>query len=913
MPAFSAQPLAGTDVAAFTLALIALMLAVIWIRDRDPGVPWLVAAFGLYAVVALFDERLMPSGAEANRHYVVASAAIHVCLALGLTRYLRIDRARRWPVLLLALPLLAQAAAASLGLHLQRPLASLPLLGVTLAYCVMSAVAARREPGTGLWWLTASLGTVPALALAMVAGGADLVVMRHYAWPLLIAFGVMLLIVSLLRRRQAIAASQRQALRMASFYQALSRTSQAIVRLHDVPSLYREICRICVETGQAGMAYVGMAEAGQLRVVASAGPIDDLLAGIRIDLDPASPYSQGPAATAMREGSHQVCNDLLADARVSPWRDRIRRTGVRCQASLPIRRGGRVEAVLTVYMDQPQFFDAQIVALLDDMVNDLSFTLDRFDLQAAHAAAEREARLGFESFRQVFEAAPVAATILRAGDRRVLRVNAAACDYYGYRADEMVGRSFAELGIGLAEADRLLLYALVEQQGSVRGFQVPLRSRRGEWRDFVLNWERITFEGHDCLLALGVDVTEARAAERAEQARLAAEAASRAKTEFLSRMSHELRTPLNAMLGFAQLMHDDAAKASGERLQERTSLVLDAGRHLLALVDDVLDVSRIEAGQLHLDLRPVSLEEQLDKAMALCGPLALRRGVQLRADYRGLPLRAVRADALRLRQALLNLLSNAVKYNRPGGRVWLAATVEGPDWMRIDVCDDGPGITPEQAEHLFEPFNRLGREHGQVEGTGLGLVLTRQLVELMQGRLEIDSAPGRGTRASMLLRLADAPALQLAALDAAPASQAEPQGVVLYIEDNPVNLLLVQQLLERWPAVRLLQADSGAEGIALAGTHRPGLVLLDMQLPDMDGIAVLQALQQDPATRALRIVVLSASAMEDEVLRARAHGALDYWTKPLDFEAFLAGVRAQLAGDDSTRHHGTPWWASAAG
>jgi CheY-like chemotaxis protein len=367
------------------------------------------------------------------------------------------------------------------------------------------------------------------------------------------------------------------------------------------------------------------------------------------------------------------------------------------------------------------------------------------------------------------------------------------------------------------------------------------------------------------------------------------------------------------MLGFAQLMHDDAAKASGERLQERTSLVLDAGRHLLALVDDVLDVSRIEAGQLHLDLRPVSLDEQLDKAMALCGPLALRRGVQLRADYRGLPLRAVRADALRLRQALLNLLSNAVKYNRPGGRVWLAATGEGPDWMRIDVCDDGPGITPEQAEHLFEPFNRLGREHGQVEGTGLGLVLTRQLVELMQGRLEIDSAPGRGTRASVLLRLADAPALQLAALDAAPASQAEPQGVVLYIEDNPVNLLLVQQLLERWPAVRLLQAESGAEGIALAGTHRPGLVLLDMQLPDMDGIAVLQTLQRDPATRALRIVVLSASAMEDEVLRARAHGARDYWTKPLDFGAFLAGVRAQLAGDDGTHHHGTSWRASAAG
>ena len=710
-----------------------------------------------------------------------------------------------------------------------------------------------------------------------------------------IAAGVVLIVVSLMRRRDAPLDPQARALRMARLYQALSRTNRVIARERDVPTLYREICRVCVETGHACMAYIGVAEGSHFRPVASAGPADELLAGLRIDLDPASAHAQGPASTAMREGRHQICNDFLGEPRTAPWHERGRRIGIRAQASFPFRRGGRVEGVLTVYMDHKDFFDDEIVALLDEMADDVSIGLDNIDLQAARDEAQHEARIGYENFRQVFQAAPVVAVITGLDDRRIVKVNAAACECYGYTAEEMVGHGFAELSIGLSEADRAQLFQQIERDGAVRDFYVPMRVRSGEWRDFIVNGERLQFDGRDCMLTLGADVTEARAAEHAREARITAEAASRAKTEFLSRMSHELRTPLNAMLGFAQLMQADVREPLGERQRQRVDLVVDAGWHLLDLVGDVLDVSRIEAGQVNLELRAVAVGEVLDATTSLSQALALRRGVTLRADYRARDAAAVHADGLRLRQVLLNLLSNAIKYNRPGGTVHVDVVRDGGQ-LAIEIIDDGIGMTAQQLERLFEPFNRLGRERGEVEGTGLGLALSLQLVQLMHGRLEIDSEQQRGTRVRVVLPQDVIPAAEPEpAAPAAAAREADPVGSLLYIEDNLVNVLLVEQLLERWPGVRMAHAEFGRQGIELARSSHPDLVLLDMQLPDMDGIEVLNILREDAATRDLRVVVLSASAMDEDVNSARRHGALDYWTKPLDFDRFLAGVRDHLS------------------
>ncbi|HKX93593.1 MAG TPA: PAS domain S-box protein [Methylibium sp.] len=391
------------------------------------------------------------------------------------------------------------------------------------------------------------------------------------------------------------------------------------------------------------------------------------------------------------------------------------------------------------------------------------------------------------------------------------------------------------------------------------------------------------------------DVTDARRAAAAIEAQRAAEAASRAKTEFLSRMSHELRTPLNAVLGFAQLL-----QGSGEPLSERQRVQIDhirlAGWHLLALISDVLDVSRIEAGALQIAISACDADATAADAIELSRSLAERHGVRLHGPVRPADC-SILADATRWRQILLNVLSNAIKYNRPGGEVSLSLEHRG-DHLAVRVADSGLGMSAEQLGCLFEPFNRLGRQHGGIEGTGIGLTLTRELLLIMKGNIEVHSRVGEGTAVTLMMPVADLRAPQP---DAPAPTAVEDDGVaaevapatVLYIEDNPVNVLIVEQLLSRWPQITLAQADDGASGIALAQRLAPDLILLDMRLPDMNGLDVLQRLKAGPV-RASPVVALSASAMPDEVAAARAAGAIDYWTKPLDFDRFTGELEQLL-------------------
>ncbi len=411
-------------------------------------------------------------------------------------------------------------------------------------------------------------------------------------------------------------------------------------------------------------------------------------------------------------------------------------------------------------------------------------------------------------------------------------------------------------------------------------------------------------EGGEALMTVVLrDVTETRRAAAALEAQRVAEAASLAKTEFLSRMSHELRTPLNAVLGFAQLL-----QASGEPLSERQCAQIEhirmAGWHLLALINDVLDVSRIEAGALQIQAGDVDAYASVDEAMALSRSLAERHGVRLvgptaRADC------SIRVDATRWRQVLLNLLSNATKYNRPGGLIEVTLASDG-ERLQVCVADTGLGMSADQLARLYEPFNRLGRQHGGIEGTGIGLTLTRELLLMMDGRIEVQSTPGEGTRVTVSvprggkLSAAPAAALPLASADCV----TPPRGTVLYIEDNPVNTLIVEQLLARWPKVMLVQAEDGATGVALADQLRPDLVLLDMHLPDMNGLDVLERLRA--RSIAVPVVALSASAMSDEVSAAKTAGAIDYWTKPLDFEMFAQRITHLLGARSAVQCEGLP-------
>ena len=403
------------------------------------------------------------------------------------------------------------------------------------------------------------------------------------------------------------------------------------------------------------------------------------------------------------------------------------------------------------------------------------------------------------------------------------------------------------------------------------------------------------------LLGVNWDITERKRAEQALREKAAAEQASRAKSEFLSRMSHELRTPLNAVIGFAQLLSQDAAEPLTARQAERVDRVHSAGLHLLALIDDVLDLATIESASLSLASEAVSLKAAVDDALQWTQPQAERAGVTLHAG----PLDGwVQADGRRLRQILSNLLSNAVKYNRPGGEVRLrlaACAVQGRRGWQVCVRDTGRGMTPQQRAHLFEPFNRLGAEREGIEGTGIGLAIVRHLLGVMGGSIEVESTPGEGSEFRFTLPLAQAPAASApgTADDVRPSAAPATEGLrLLYIEDNAVNVLLVQELVAMRGNVQLLVAPNGETGVAMALAEQPDVVLIDMQLPDFDGFEVLRRLQAHGGSRAGRAcIALSANAMPEDVDRARAAGFDDYWTKPIDFAQFLAKLDAlALAG-----------------
>ncbi|MGY4829712.1 ATP-binding protein [Sphaerotilaceae bacterium SBD11-9] len=726
----------------------------------------------------------------------------------------------------------------------------------------------------GLWGLIALVG----LALTLGGGLAFAVGMRYAR-----------------ERREG----EARAVHQANCYAALSRTNQMIVRVHDAKVLLEDICHICVDSKLARAAFTVLLEGEKVVVAAKAGDADGVLARAPDRLYTSGPRSQGVMMEALRDGRHGIVNDYQNDPRSAPWHERARELGVHAAGAFPIRRGGRVVGSLNLFVDERNFFDDARIALLDEMVGDLSFALDNIDRDAARERAEQQVEAGYGRLRKVFNLMPVSTILLSRKDGRVIEVNAAASERYGRLPEEMVGRTVADLGIGLPSEVRQRFYGQLDAEQVVRDFEVHLQSAGGKPLDLLASAELIDYQGEPCVLIVSLDITERKRLERAERERLEAEASSHAKTDFLSRMSHELRTPLNAVLGFSQLMQADEQEPLSARQCVRVESIRQAGWHLLALINDVLDVSRIESGHLQVESRGVDLGRLLDEVIDLVRGQADSAGVRLEVAYRQEPAAVVQGDPLRLRQVMLNLLSNAVKYNRPGGSVNVSLRVTDRQAV-IAVTDTGIGMTRAQLDKLYEPFNRLGRESSTIEGTGIGLVLTRQLVNLMQGSLEVESEAGRGTTVRVSLPQGDTLS-QRGDLDARSVTQPgalgqdAPQGVVLYVEDNPINLLLVEQLLLPWQGVRLVQAETGEKGIELARALRPDLLLLDMRLPDMDGPEVLKALRADPQTRELRVVALSASAMPDEVALARESGAFDYWTKPLDFERFMADMRRLLA------------------
>ena len=477
---------------------------------------------------------------------------------------------------------------------------------------------------------------------------------------------------------------------------------------------------------------------------------------------------------------------------------------------------------------------------------------------------------------------------------RVVLVNSAHRQLYGSTlGGAIIGRTFAEvlraaLDSGVFDLSDETREALFERwQAYHRAPVGTLEVRTGRGRHLRLISHATPEHG---TVSVMMDVTD----DVVREAEL--RTASAAKSEFLSSMSHELRTPLNAVLGFAELLAHDRKQPLTVRQHERLQYVLRGGEHLLRLIDDVLDLSRIEAGRVAISFEPVSLADVLAQVTTTLEPMAARAQVTLAIEGRPDLLPQVIADRTRLAQILMNFGSNAIKYGKPGGHARFEATSRG-DRVRIEVIDDGIGIPADQRDKLFEPFQRAGQETGPIEGTGIGLVISKRLAELMQGRVGFASEAGQGSRfwVEVPSALATEPsAVRPAAPLSSPLATSATRWKVVYVEDNPSNIAFMREVMGDLASVELLTAPTAEIGLELIRAHQPAVVLMDINLPGMSGLDAVRQLARWPETRDIPVVGLSAAALVRDTTRAKDAGFYRYLTKPVKIVELTAVLEELL-------------------
>ncbi|MHB1085738.1 MAG: PAS domain-containing hybrid sensor histidine kinase/response regulator, partial [Thiobacillus sp.] len=479
----------------------------------------------------------------------------------------------------------------------------------------------------------------------------------------------------------------------------------------------------------------------------------------------------------------------------------------------------------------------------------------------------------------------------------------------GCTRDELIGAPFKKYFTEPERAEAAIKLVLSKKR--VTDYELTARARGG--KETVVSYNATTFYDRDARLqgvfAAARDVTERKRLDQVlqdknvelESARFVAEKANLAKSNFLSSMSHELRTPLNAILGFAQLLEAGSSPLTSTQVGNLQQIT-QAGWYLLDLINEILDLAVIESGTLSMSRESVSLIEVIRECEAMIEPQSQQSGIQISFPPFD-PGWHVNADRVRLKQALINLLSNAIKYNREHGTVEVWCSLVSPERLHISVKDSGEGLPPHKLVQLFHPFNRLGQEHGPVEGTGIGLVVTKQLIELMGGTVGVQSTVGVGSEFWIELNVDEKPQISAGSpIPEAVAGQVRARGGVhtlVYVEDNPANLMLVEHIIADHPQLHMLSARDGHQGIELARTHLPDVILMDINLPGISGLEALKVLHDDPTTAHIPVIALSANAMPRDIEKGLAAGFFSYLTKPIKINAFTEALDQALAFVDA--------------
>lgn len=719
-------------------------------------------------------------------------------------------------------------------------------------------------------------------------------------------------------REAALRTTSEERRRSVESFQALSRANRLMARVGDEGTLLKELCELTVTLHLADEAWFVSAGANGRGIVLAShsrhgGPesaFQRQLAQQVGDLASSSPFRD-----AVRDNQACLIEDVERDALSASWVGIARAQGIKTAVAVPVRAADKVIGAVVMFSSQVGHFDAVRMEVLNQIAIDLTVALEarnaeRMLLQAMRQVEQQEHRL-----QNIFDSVSDAIISINR-EHKVVIVNDAAMRVFGASRSEMVGRDihdFVPPRFRLSHTAAVHAFASSGRQtaraANVREELVGLRANGEEFpMEASISLSDAAGDSEGALMTVVLrDIShqvELRALKKAQDFE---REANRARADFFSRVSHELRTPLTAIDGLTRMVGSSASERLSEAERQHLSTARQAAEQMQSLIDDLLDATRLKAGTMSLNPEAVEWGVLLTSTVDIARPLAERASIVIMSMTDQADGWTGHVDKLRLRQVLLNILSNAVKYNRERGRVDVGVAVTT---KRIDITvrDTGIGMSPEQLRSLFKPFNRLGLEQSAIAGAGIGLSLSRDLVEMMGGRIDVVSEVDRGTEFTISL-----PGPHVAPSGAPPSPepdarrQAEPalcpqdvSGVVLYIEDSEVNTVLVEHLLSPWPGIRLVTETTVEGGYEAYVRLRPNLVLLDMNLGGVSGLLLLRQLKGQPVECECNVIVLSASNDADLVASAKALGAHDYWTKPFDFETFGASV-AKLVYESQSR------------